>query len=85
MKDLRTGAILLKGQHKNDVYEWLTSPIVSSPLVAFSSVMGYGVGPYLGLDEIGSPSPMMIVIIISYLFNHTFWIYLLGFSVDAYK
>ena len=41
--------------------------------------MGYGVDPYLGLDEIGSLSPMMIFIIISYLFNRTFWICLLGF------
>ena len=47
--------------------------------------MGHGVGPYLGLDEIGSPSTMIIIIIIIYLFNHTFWIYLLGFSVGAYK
>ena len=49
-------------------------------------LMGHGVGLYLGLDEIGSPSPMMIfIIIISYLFIRTFWIYLLGFSVGAYK
>ena len=34
--------------------------------------MGHGVGPYLGLDEIGSPSSIIIFIIISYLFNHTF-------------
>ena len=34
--------------------------------------MGYGVGPYLGLDEIGSPSSIMIFIIVSYLFNCTF-------------
>ena len=37
--------------------------------------MGHAVGPYLGLDEIGSLSPMMIFIIISYSFNFTFWIY----------
>ena len=47
--------------------------------------MGHGVGPYLSLDEIGSPSPMMIFIIINYLFNRTFWISLLEFSVGAYK
>ena len=47
--------------------------------------MGHGVGPYLGLDKMGSPSPMMIFIIISYLFNRTFWICLLKFSVGAYK
>ena len=34
--------------------------------------MGHGVNPYLGLDNMGSPSPMMIFIIISYLFNHIF-------------
>ena len=34
--------------------------------------MGHGGGLYLGLDEIGSPSLMMIFIIISYLFNRTF-------------
>ena len=35
--------------------------------------MGHGVGPYLGLDEIGSPNPMMIFfIIVSYLFNRIF-------------
>ena len=35
--------------------------------------MGQGVGLYLGLNEIGSPSQMMmIIIIISYLFNCTF-------------
>ena len=38
--------------------------------------MGHGVGLYLVLYEIGSSSPMMIFIIISYLFNCTFWIYL---------
>ena len=51
--------------------------------------MGHGVGPYLGLNEIGSSSPMMIIIIISYLYNRTFWsnpkFILLGFSVGAYK
>ena len=35
--------------------------------------MGHEVGPYLGLNEIGSPSPMMIFINISYLFNRIFW------------
>ena len=48
--------------------------------------MGHEVGPYISLNEIGSPSPMMNSITISYLFNcildlsfSTFWIYLLGF------
>ena len=35
--------------------------------------MGHEVDPYLGLDELGSLSPMLIFIIISYLFNRTFW------------
>ena len=35
--------------------------------------MWHGVGPYLGLDEIGIPSPMMIFFItINYLFNRIF-------------
>ena len=34
--------------------------------------MGYGVGPYLGLDEIGSLSSMINFITISYLFNCIF-------------
>ena len=42
-------------------------------------------GPYLSLDEIRDQSPMMIFNIINYLFIHTFWIYLLEFSVGAYK
>ena len=49
--------------------------------------MGHGVGPYLGLDEIGNSISIIIFIIISYLFSHTFKdlsikvfvIYLLGF------
>ena len=49
--------------------------------------MGHGVGPYLDLNDIGSPSSIIIFIIISYLFNRTFYdlsvsvfrIYLLGF------
>ena len=48
-------------------------------------VLGHGRGPYTGLDKIGNPSPMIIFIIISYLFNRTFWICLLGFYVGAYK
>ena len=43
----------------------------------------HGVGPYLSLDKIESPSPMMIFIIISYLFIRTFWIYLLRFFIGA--
>ena len=47
--------------------------------------MGHEVGPYLSLDEIRSQSPMIIFIIINYLFIRIFWIYLLEFSVGAYK
>ena len=34
--------------------------------------MGHEVGPYLGLDEIGRPSSIIIIIIIIYLFNCIF-------------
>ena len=54
--------------------------------------MGHRVGPYLSLNERRSPSIMMNFITISYLFNcnfefirYDFWIYPLGFYVDAYK
>ena len=57
------------------------------------NMMGHGVGPYIGLNEIGSLSPMMNFITINYLFNYIFgfirstfrficydfWIYPLGF------
>ena len=49
------------------------------------SLMRHRVDPYLDLDEIGSQSPMMNFIIISYLFNRIFWIYLLVFFIGAYK
>ena len=48
---------------------------ITPPKITEGEVKGPGVGPYLGLDEIGSRSPMMIFIIISYLFNCTFWIF----------
>ena len=38
-------------------------------------LMGHGVGPYIGLNEIGSPNPMKTFITINYLFNFIFWIY----------
>ena len=34
--------------------------------------MGYGVGSYICLNEIKSPSPMTNFITISYLFNYIF-------------
>ena len=53
-----------------------TFPFTLRSRVLFNpgGMMGYGVNSYLGLDEIGSPSPMMIFTIISYLFIRTFWI-----------
>ena len=48
-------------------------------------MIGYVVDSYLGLDDIGSPNPMMIFIIINYLFNRNFWICLLEFFIGAYK
>ena len=62
--------------------------------------MRHGVSSYLCLNKIECSSPMMNFITISYLFNCTFWIhplvlldlsiiifgiYLLGFSISAYK
>ena len=42
--------------------------------------MRHRVGPYLGLNEIGSLSPMMNFITINYLLNYIFeFIHLLGF------
>jgi len=38
VKDLRTGAILLKGTTKDGVYEWPSVKSESSPILAFSSV-----------------------------------------------
>ena len=35
-------------------------------------VMEHGVGPYLGLNDIGSPSPIMTFITIKYLSNFIF-------------
>lgn len=38
VKELRTRVILLTGQTKDEVYEWLVSSSVQSPLLVFSSV-----------------------------------------------
>ena len=35
-------------------------------------IMGHGVGSYIGLNEIGSSSPMKTFITINYLFNFIF-------------
>ena len=49
--------------------------VIFSIIMYAPIMMGHGGGPYLSLDEIGNPSPIMIFIIISYLFNCIFWIY----------
>ena len=54
---------------------WIgTFPFILQSRVLFNpkGMMGHGVGPYLGLNEIGSPSLMMNFIAISYLFNYNF-------------
>ena len=54
---------------------WIaTFPFTLQSRVFFNPeiMMGHGVGLYLDLNEIGSPSPMMNFIIISYLFNCIF-------------
>ena len=74
------------------LYYWIaTFHLTFRSRVPFNSkrMMGHGVGPDLGLNEIKSPSSMMIFIIISYLFNCIFLPssspYLLRFSIDVYK
>ena len=60
---------------------WIaTFPLTLRSRILFNpgGIIGHVVGSYLGLDEIGSSSPM-IFIIINYLFICTFWICLLGF------
>ena len=49
--------------------------VIFSIIIYAPIMMGHGVCLYLGPDEIRSPSLMMVFIIISYLFNCTFWIY----------
>ena len=58
---------------------YLSSQSSESSFFQLSGMIGHGIGPYLGLDEIGSPNLRMIFIIISYLFYRTFWICLLRF------
>ena len=60
---------------------YLSSHSSKSSSFQLGGMMGHGVYPYLGLNEIRSPSPMMIFIIISYLFNCTFWIYLFSYLI----
>ena len=43
---------------------YISSYFSESSSFQLGEMMGHGVGPYLSLDEIGSPSPMMIFIII---------------------
>ena len=58
---------------------YISSTIRSQVLFNLEGMMGHGVDSYIILDKIGSPNPIMIVIIINYLFNYTFWIYPLVF------
>ena len=51
---------------------YLSSHSLESSSLQPRGMIGHGVGIYLVLYEIGSSSPMMIFIIISYLFNCTF-------------
>ena len=58
---------------KEDVIEEISKISAISPIfLKKKKVMRHRVGPYLGLNEIGSPSPMMNFITISYLFNCIF-------------
>ena len=49
-----------------------SSPLSLSISLSLVKVMGHGVGHYIGLNEIGSPSPMKTFITINYLFNFIF-------------
>ena len=54
---------------------WIaTFPFTLRSRVLFNleGMMGHGVGPYIGLNEIGSPSPIMTFITINYLFYFIF-------------
>ena len=64
---------------------YLSSHSSESSSFQHGGMIGHEVGPYLGLDKIGIPSPMIFFIIISYFFNRIFWICLLGVSIGAYK
>ena len=46
--------------------------VVLELLDSFYFVIGHGVGPYIGLKEIGNPSPMMNFSTINYLFYFIF-------------
>ena len=58
------------------IWMWLNDEVFNNRIIGFNRkravVMGHGVGPYLGLNEIGSPSPIMTFITINYLFNFIF-------------
>lgn len=63
VKDLRTGTIILTGQSKNGVYEWLAkSPPFSSPLVTFSSVKTTS---FEWHSKLGHPSSLILKHIVS--------------------
>ena len=60
---------------EDDLRCWIaTFPFTLRSRVLFNpdGMMGHRVGPYIGLNEIGSPSPIMAFITINYLFNFIF-------------
>ena len=62
-----------------------TFSVLQRDIVFIKFLMQHEVSPYLGLNMIRTPNPIIIFIIISYLFNDNFWIYVLGSSIDVYK
>ena len=72
--------LMLLGYRRMIFFIWIlccwiaTFPFTLRSRVLFNSkgMMGHGVGPYMGLNEIGNQSPMMNFITISYLFNYIF-------------
>ena len=56
----------------------------SRVLFNLNGMMGYGVGPYIGLNEIKSPSPMTNFITISYIFNYIFYLSIRIFGIIHY-
>ena len=62
-----------------------TFSVLQLDIVFIKFLMQLEVSPYLGLNKIGNPNSIIIFIIISYLFNDNFWIYLLEFSISVYK
>ena len=51
----------------NKFYEYALLCLVAGKIISWHLLMGHGVGPYIGLNEIGSQSLMINFITISYL------------------